>query len=85
VTFGAVSQHLRVLAEAGLVDVRRAGRSRLYRARKQDLGPLALWLESMWSTALDRLAQEAELEAARRGPRARPPRGRRRRSPRNPR
>ena len=41
VTFGAVSQHLRVLAEAGLVEVRAAGRARLYRARKQDLGALA--------------------------------------------
>ena len=77
VTFGAVSQHLRVLSEAGLVDVRQAGRERFYRARKQDLGPLAQWLESMWSTALDRLAQEAELEAARRGPRSRAPRRRR--------
>jgi DNA-binding transcriptional ArsR family regulator len=74
VTFGAVSQHLRVLSEAGLVDVRAAGRSRLYRARKQDLGPLAEWLESMWSSALGRLAEEAELEAARRGPRPRNPR-----------
>ena len=74
VTFGAVSQHLRVLSEAGLVDVRAAGRSRLYRARKQDLGPLAVWLESMWSSALDRLAEQAELEAARRGPRAKGPR-----------
>jgi DNA-binding transcriptional ArsR family regulator len=74
VTFGAVSQHLRVLSEAGLVDVRAAGRSRLYRARKQDLGPLAEWLESMWSSSLGRLAEEAELEAARRGPRAKRPR-----------
>ena len=76
VTFGAVSQHLRVLSEAGLVDVRAAGRSRLYRARKQDLGPLAVWLESMWSSAFDRLAEQAELEAARRGPRSRSPRRR---------
>jgi DNA-binding transcriptional ArsR family regulator len=82
VTFGAVSQHLSVLLEAGLVDVRRAGRERFYRARKRDLGPLAAWLESMWSTALDRLAEQAELESARRGPRAVPPRGRRRGRPR---
>lgn len=73
VTFGAVSQHLRVLADAGLVERRSAGRHRYYRARKQELGALRAWLESMWDSALDRLALEAELEAARRGPRRRPP------------
>ena len=71
VTFGAVSQHLRVLEEAGLVASRSEGRLRFYRARKAELGPLREWLESMWGSALDRLALQAELEAARRGPRAR--------------
>lgn len=71
VTFGAVSQHLRVLEEAGLVAGRSEGRQRFYRARKAELGPLREWLESMWGSALDRLALAAELEAARRGPRAR--------------
>jgi len=71
VTFGAVSQHLRVLSEAGLVTCRSAGRQRFYRARRDELGPLAAWLESMWDSALARLALEAELEAARRGPRPR--------------
>jgi DNA-binding transcriptional ArsR family regulator len=71
VTFGAVSQHLRVLEEAGLVASRSAGRQRFYRARKAELGVLGEWLESMWGSALDRLALQAELEAARRGPRAR--------------
>jgi len=69
VTFGAVSQHLRVLEDAGLVVSRREGRNRYYLARKSELGPLREWLESMWGSALDRLALEAELEAARRGPR----------------
>ena len=41
VTFGAVSLHLRALAEAGLVDVRVDGRQRLYRARREALGPMA--------------------------------------------
>jgi DNA-binding transcriptional ArsR family regulator len=81
VTFGAVSQHLRVLAEAGLVDVRRDGRRRLHRARKAELGALRAWLEASWATALDRLALQAELEAARRGPRPRKPRSLRRRKP----
>lgn len=71
VTFGAVSQHLRVLEEAGLVASRSAGRQRFYRARKAELGALREWLESMWGSAVARLALEAELEAARRGPRAR--------------
>ena len=71
VTFGAVSQHLRVLEEAALVESRAEGRRRYYRARKEELGALRGWLEAMWGDALDRLALEAELEAARRGPRAR--------------
>jgi DNA-binding transcriptional ArsR family regulator len=70
VTFGAVSQHLRVLADAGLVAQRSQGRNRFYSARKRALGGLRAWLESQWDSALDRLQIEAELEAARRGPRA---------------
>jgi DNA-binding transcriptional ArsR family regulator len=77
VTFGAVSQHLRVLEEAGLVSKRKEGRYRLYVARKQELGPLRGWLESTWDDALARLKLRAELEEARRGPR--PGRKRRRR------
>jgi DNA-binding transcriptional ArsR family regulator len=69
VTFGAVSQHLRRLEEAALLRGRREGRRRLYSARKQGLGPLGGWLESMWDDALYRLKLRAELEEARRGPR----------------
>lgn len=71
VTFGAVSQHLRILERAGFVDGRREGRMRYYSARRDRLGPLAEWLESMWGSALYRLKIEAELEQARRGPRPR--------------
>jgi DNA-binding transcriptional ArsR family regulator len=60
VTFGAVSQHLGVLRRAGLVSVRKDGTRRLYRARRDELGPLAGWLESMWAGELDRLAALAE-------------------------
>lgn len=70
VTFGAVSQHLRRLESAGLVEVRREGRRRLYRARPEALGPLRAWLEETWSDALYQLKLQAELEEARRGPRA---------------
>jgi DNA-binding transcriptional ArsR family regulator len=69
VTFGAVSQHLRILAGTGLVTVRRDGRRRLYRADPRALGPVAGALEAMWNDALYRLKLSAELEEARRGPR----------------
>ena len=71
VTFGAVSQHLRVLSDAGLVAVRPAGRARFYRGRPERLGPLRACLESMWDDALYQLKLAAELEAGRRGPRSR--------------
>jgi DNA-binding transcriptional ArsR family regulator len=76
ITFGAVSQHLRVLREAGLVALRPAGKHRYYFACKAELGPLREWLEQMWSDALYQLKWRAELEESRRGPR---PRRRRRR------
>jgi len=68
VTFGAVSQHLRVLDDAGLLERRAEGKQRFYRVRKEALGPLQEWLESMWSEGLGRLKQLAEIEDARRGP-----------------
>src|SRR5437764_14384261 len=69
ITFGAVSQHLRVLSQAGLIAMRRERQRRLYVARKENLGPLQKWLESMGDSALYRLKIRAELEQARRGPR----------------
>ena len=62
VTFGAVSQQLKILTEAGLTSVRREGRRRYYRAHPERLGPLAAWLESMWAEALPRLKDLAEAE-----------------------
>jgi DNA-binding transcriptional ArsR family regulator len=70
VSFGAVSQHLRLLEGAGLVRGRADGRFRFYVVQKSALGPLKSWLETMWDDALYRLKVHAELEAARRGPRA---------------
>lgn len=69
VTFGAVSQHLRVLAAAGLVRARRQGRNCFYRADQDALGPLRAWLETTWNSALYRLQVRAELAESRRGPR----------------
>lgn len=64
ITFGAVSQHLRVLREAGFVTQRVEGNSRFYRAEKENLGPLRAYLEAVWMLHLDTLKSAAE-EAAR--------------------
>jgi DNA-binding transcriptional ArsR family regulator len=58
----AVSQHLRVLADAGLVDVRADGNRRLYRWRREGLRDAAAFLEEMWSDDLARLKDAAERE-----------------------
>ena len=71
VTFGAVSLQLRALVQAGLLEVRREGRHRYYRAEPEALGPLAAALEEMWSDKLWSLKLAAELEQSRRGPRPR--------------
>lgn len=60
VTFGAVSQHLGVLREAGLVRVRKEGNRRYYRADHDRLGPLKPLLEAMWGAFLDDLAVAVE-------------------------
>jgi DNA-binding transcriptional ArsR family regulator len=62
VSFGAISQHLAILRDAGFVEVRRNGRHRLYRANQTALGPLRGILESMWSAKLDQLAAAVEEE-----------------------
>lgn len=67
-TMGAVSQHLRLLREAGLVESRRKNQQRFYLARQRELGPFRQWLEETWDSALYRLKIRAEMEEARRGP-----------------
>jgi DNA-binding transcriptional ArsR family regulator len=71
VTFGAVSLHLRALKDADLVEARADGQQRFYRARREAFGPLGQELERMWKDSLWRLKIRAELDLARRGPRAR--------------
>ena len=56
----AVSRHLRVLREAGLLHERRAGRQRLYRADPEPLAELREWLDGYWSGRLDALKRLAE-------------------------
>ncbi len=58
----AISQHLRVLADAELVTVRSEGTRRFYRARPEGLAELTEWLESFWTSSLRRLAVEVERE-----------------------
>lgn len=65
VTRAAISQHLGVLAAAGLVSVRREGTRRLYRARPNGLEELRKYLEEFWEERLKVLAQEAEAEEGR--------------------
>jgi DNA-binding transcriptional ArsR family regulator len=62
VTRPAVSQHLNVLKEAGLVTERRNGTKRLYRARPEGLAQLKAFLEEFWDERLDVLRIEAERE-----------------------
>jgi DNA-binding transcriptional ArsR family regulator len=60
VTRPAISQHLGVLKEAGLVSERRDGTRRLYRARQDEMRKLRDFLDDYWTTGLDRLRDAAE-------------------------
>ncbi|WP_328475536.1 metalloregulator ArsR/SmtB family transcription factor [Actinoplanes sp. NBC_00393] len=64
VTRTAISQHLTVLKDAGLVSERRAGTRRFYRARPEGLAGLREFLDSMWSDALDAGRRLVEAERA---------------------
>jgi DNA-binding transcriptional ArsR family regulator len=57
-----VSEHLRVLREAGLVTERREGTRRLYRARREGLLSLREFLDGLWDERLDDLRLQAEHE-----------------------
>ena len=59
----AVSQHLRVLLDAGLVTEQRHGRERRYRLAPERLGPVRDWLshyERFWDERFGRLKQHLE-------------------------
>ena len=62
VTRPAISQHLNVLKEAGLVSERRSGTQRLYRARPEGLAELRAFVEDFWGDRLETLKREAERE-----------------------
>jgi DNA-binding transcriptional ArsR family regulator len=62
ITRTAVSQHLTVLKDAGLLSERRDGTRRLYRARAEGLAGLREFLDDMWSGALDAARRTTERE-----------------------
>jgi DNA-binding transcriptional ArsR family regulator len=66
ITRPAVSQHLTVLREAGLVSERREGTRRLYSLRPEGFADLKSFLEAFWHEGLERLKQAAEAEEKRR-------------------
>ena len=64
----AVSQHLKTLREAGLVEAERRGVRRIYRIRAAGLAPLRAYVESFWDDALEAFRasfdQDADEEGA---------------------
>jgi DNA-binding transcriptional ArsR family regulator len=56
----AVSQHLKVLKDAGLVADRPEGTRRVYQIDPQGLGQLRAWLDRFWDEALEAFKAEAE-------------------------
>jgi DNA-binding transcriptional ArsR family regulator len=63
VSFGAISQHLALLRDAGLVTVRKDGNRRWYRTRRDALEAYRHVLEPMWADTLGRLADAVERDA----------------------
>jgi DNA-binding transcriptional ArsR family regulator len=56
----AISKHLRVLREAGLVEERRSGTRRLYAARVESIAELRRFLETFWDEGLLAIKRAAE-------------------------
>ena len=65
VTRPAVSQHLKLLKEASLVDVKPEGTRRVYRLDPAGLGALREWLDRFWDRSLQSFAEFAEQEEKR--------------------
>jgi DNA-binding transcriptional ArsR family regulator len=63
----AVSKHLGVLREVGLVSMTKQGKNRLYQLNREQLRPVEEWvktLERLWDRQLDRIRERAERRAA---------------------
>jgi DNA-binding transcriptional ArsR family regulator len=65
ITPQAVSQHLRVLKDAGLLQERREGTRRLYAIRPEAIEPVRAFLDELWPTSLQRLKRAVETDKAR--------------------
>jgi len=63
----AVSQHLKVLKDAGLVAERSEGVRRIYSVRREGLNEPREWLDSFWGDALEAFKLEAEKSHKTRG------------------
>jgi DNA-binding transcriptional ArsR family regulator len=63
VTRPAISQHLTVLREAGLIVERHLGTRRLYRARPEGLAELRAYLDEFWADRLEQIKEAAERES----------------------
>jgi DNA-binding transcriptional ArsR family regulator len=59
----AVSQHLKVLLESGLVAYDTVGTRNVYRVDTHGLGALREWLDQFWTVALERYAEFARRQA----------------------
>jgi DNA-binding transcriptional ArsR family regulator len=59
----AISQHLKVLKEAGLVADRSEGTKRIYYIDPKGLGAMRAWLDQFWDSALAAFAAEVELSS----------------------
>ena len=59
----AISKHLRILKEAGLLAERRVGTQRLYRARPERLADARRFIESFWDEGLAAIKHSAENDA----------------------
>jgi DNA-binding transcriptional ArsR family regulator len=62
VTRPAISQHLNVLKDAGLIVERRLGTRRLYRIRPEGLADLRAYLDEFWADQLQQLKDTVEAE-----------------------
>ena len=60
----AISRHLRLLREAGLIAEERSGRENVYSLKRHKLRQLSLWLDQHWSGKLGKLKQLAEAASA---------------------
>jgi len=56
----AVSQHLKLLLDAGLVSVQPVGRRRVYSIRPSGVQPLRAWVEQFWDDKLQHFARSFE-------------------------